>query len=666
MRLRRPFLALLAWAAAPALAIGQTKPTLWVQMDYSYSISTASSSNCDVIKMAIPVLNRGIVRSGSEDDQFQSALADGIATANALCTVIAGAPPARLAIHLNGFGAGGRYGDTADSNANYWDQAPTLTYHPGDRLASSCSSGPQFQQTPWPDHARAECSAWMKGFCQKFKQRQAADSTIPTPEHISFDCEASPGAGNYLYDSLSLWTTYMDCLMSDHRSGADSSYSTIWRYIPGNLGERKTLAQSYKDARVRYDGESSDTTLPLTSGGAPDPATVMSSSGLVQRLFVTWLNGMWLSVRSDVLDSAVRPALAAYFPGCTFGNYNDMTADGMVDAAEPPYVYASPFGDHLFNNDWWALINGTSGYRFSYDNYSGWNNLRTNNLASIDSPSFYSLNSPSGWVSTTEDYNTEYLRYMGGQLDAINFSADQTRRHHIIPWIAGKPILTGWGFTVDDNWYRDLFALGRAKGVKDYLYFQPNPSICSTEKADINTLMGDVWGPTIGCVTANLGTILNSGDLVKPLAESDAVHLNVSSTYFSGVYAANFIVKLKVPSGFSPSKIKIAVEGYTTFDDSSSPSGTDDTVIAARPYRTTDSTFFGHFATVFGGTTPVPTWGSVAADPGSNFIVSSSTSGVCSSTGNEVWILVGAQTQSGHTPKAFTLHVDHVQVYGYE
>lgn len=664
MRIRPSIITLLACAASTAPSLGQSKPTLWVQMDNSYTISTATTTSCDVIKMWIPVLNRAIDRTGSEDDQFQSALADGIATADAMCTAIAATPPARLAIHLNGFGAGGRYGDPDDANANYWDAAPTLIFHPADQLGS-CSDGPYFRQTPWPEHAKSECGAWMKGFCQKFKARQALDPTIPTPEHISFDCEAGLGGGSLLSGTLTTWTTYMGCLMSDPRSGASSSTASQWRYLPGNLGEHKTLAQSYRDARIRYDGDSSDTTLPLSSG-APDPSAVMSASSGVQRLFITWLNGMWTSVRSEVLDAAVRPALDAYFPGCTFGNYNDMNADGLVNAATPPYVYDSPFGLHYFANNPYVPIAGTSGYRLAYDNYSGWNNCRASNLASVDSPTFYGLNGASGWVTPSEDYDTEYLRYFGGQLDAINFSNDQTRRHRVIPWIAGGPILTGWGLTVTNNWYRDLFSLGRVKGVKDYLYFQPSPSINSTDKGAIDAVMKDVWGPTIGCVSANMGSIITTTDNIKAISESDAVHLDVSSVYFYGVYAANFIVKFKVPASYSPAKIKIVVEGYTTFDDSSTPTGTDDTVIAARPYRTTDSTFFGHFATVFGGTTPVPTSGSVVADPGSNFIVPSSTSGVCSSSGDEIWIFVGAQTQGGHTPKAFTLHIDHLRVYGYE
>ena len=649
-------------AGIAAMAPAQTKPTIWVGTDHS--VSTTTTTNCDVVRMVVPFLTLNISRSGSEQDRFQSAYDDGVATAEAVCDTIHDEPPARLALHFFGWGAGGRHDDPDDVNSNYWENAPTVLFHPADRLTTSCSSGPHFQQTPWPDHAKAECSAWMKGFCRQFAARRKADSTIPAPEHFSFDMEAGLGGGNYLYDTLVAWTTYIDCLMSDPRSGASSSDVALWRYLPGNLGEQKTLAQSYREAKIRYDGESSDTVLPLSSGN-PDPSAIMSASGLEQRLFITWLNGMWVSVASDVMDTAVRPVAEAYFPGCTFGNYNFLNADGGVSATAQPYVYNSPFGDHLFNNNWWQVIDGTSGYRLAYDNYGGWNNRATSNLLSVDSPSFYPMAAVSGWVSTTEDFNTEYWRFMGGQLDAINSSNDGVHRHRIIPWMIGQQEADDWGFTFNDNWYRDTYALGRSKGVKDWLLFEPGHALCCSRVQAIDQIMGDVWGPKIGCVVENMGTF-STGNPVALLSESDGENLHVPSIYFSGVYAANFIVKFKVPTGFSPDKIKVAYEAYTTFDDSSSPTTTYDTVTAARIYRTTDSNFFHSHAVVIGGTTPVPSAGSFVADPASDFTVSTSTSGVCSTASPEVWIFIGAQTQGGFTPKAFTLHVDHVMVYGFE
>lgn len=652
-------------ASISPVAMGQIKPTLWA----GGPVSSATTTHCDIVQMFVGLTPRTIVRSGTEAAQYASALNDGIAAADAACDDIQTAAATRVGLVMNGFGQGGLYGYNSD--LTYWDAAPSLVYHPADRLAS-CSGVTGFLPTPWTDHAVAECSAWMKGFCTQYRARQidaikTSSTPIPDPEILAFDCENVPNMGNTLNDSVTIWSAFMGCLMADHRSGADASYVSQWRYLPGNqLGERKTLAQSYRDARVRYDGHSTDTTLPLTSGGDPDPAAITTSSAAeIKWLFATWINGMYTTVRTQVLDLAVRHVLDGYFPACKFSNFTDSTGDGLVDAARPPYVYNSPFNAHY--NCGSVLLQGTSGYRLCYETSGGWGNIAVNNLGNTDAPCFYGFGSCSGWVTSPEVYRDEFFRFFNGQLDAINFSSGGTRRGHVIPYLAGIPFMTDSGVTIDANWHRDLFALGRAKGVRDYMYFQPTPTLSIGDKAILDASMGDAWAATIGCVTPNMGTILTTTDNAKALAETDANMLDVSSIYFYGSYCSNFYVKFKVPTGYSPDKIKIVIETNVTFDDASTPSGTDDVVIAIRPYRTTDSTFFGHFANVWGGTTPSPAWNFLVADPGSDFVVPASTSGVCSSTGgDEIWVLVSAQTQGGHTPKEFTLHVDHLHVYGYK
>lgn len=663
--------ALAALSGAPVL-FAQTKPTLWVQTNDT--ISTNATSNCDVIKMITATTHRGIVRTGSEDARYQSAFDDGVAAADDACDEILGRtnPSERVAIHFYAFGAGSRYGDPYDDNANYWDQAPTLGFHVDDRLTPTCSSGPHFQMTPWLDHSKAEASAWMKGFCQQYRARQIASPTIPNPEHFSFDNEAGVGVGNLNSGEMTTWATYIDCLMSDDRSGANSAVANKWRYLPGNLGERRTLAQSYKDARVRYDGQSSDTVLPLSSGN-PNPSAITSASPLVQQLFASWVNGLFGSLQSEVLDAAVRPVANAYFPGCTFGNFGYATADGGVEAQLLPYIENSAFDERQFCNTGSTLY-GTSGRRLMYDTVSGWGNVRFNNAASADSPVFYGLGPCSGFVRTNESILDQYFVFMRAQLDAINFSWDRTRRHHIIPWIYGKPnmqadISTTWSLTnvIDDNWYRDVYAVGRAKGVKDYLYFQPDDAISSGDKSAIDTVMGDVWKTSASCVVASLGSITSSGSASQAVAESDAVTLDMSSVLFQGIHVANCVVQFKVKSGFNPAKLKIVVEAHATYSDNSTPAAVDEIVFAARPFRTTDSTYFAHYAAGIAASTTNPTVGSVVATPAAHFIVAANSGGACSANGEqEIWIWLGAQNQGGYPAKAFNMHVDNVQVYGYD
>lgn len=661
---------LAALSGAPAL-FAQTKPTLWVQTNGT--IGTNATSNCDVIKMITATTNLGVDRSGNEAARYQSAYDDGVATADDACNEILGRanPSERVAIHFYAFGYGGRYGDPGDGLANGYDPAPTMGFHVDDRLSPTCGSGPYFQMTPWLDHSKAECIAWMKGFCKQYRTRQIADPTIPNPEHFSYDFELGIGVG--AFNDVPMWAAYADCLLSDDRSGANSAVKDKWRYLPLGLGEGKTLAQSYREAGRRFDGQGSDTTLPLSSGN-PNPSAISSASPYVQQLFISWFNGVYSTAYADVLDAAARPVAAAYFPGCTFGNFNYATTDGQSDASLPPYEDNSPFDDRLFDYNPSVPIFGTSGYRLLYDTLTGWNNFAQNTAGAVDSPAFYNLLPEAGFVDISESILDQFFVFMRGQLDAINFSWDGTRRHNVIPWIYGKPnmetaVYDEWGLStvIDDNWYRDVFAVGRCKGVKDYLYFQPGDSISNGDKAAIDTVMGDVWKTSPGCATADIGTITSSGTALEVLSESDAVTLDVASTTFGGTQVAACTVRFKIKSGFNPAKLKIVVEAHTTYNDNSVPTVAHEIDLAARPYDVANNTNWGPDFVAINASTVSPTIGSVVLDPAADFIVPANSGGVCSANGEqEFWIWIGSQTHGGFTPKAFTLHIDNIQVYGYD
>ncbi|MGH7131702.1 MAG: GC-type dockerin domain-anchored protein [Phycisphaerales bacterium] len=413
----------LALLAAGAARAQEDVPRFWCEAQQEPVRGTAAADPRFVRIVRVDI-GRGFGQSG----MTQCSPLTGTETATVVCNQIEARlatgelAAGKIAVMLIRLGEGTPWETCYHNNVH-------LIYHPDDALPpGTLSADPAARfNTPWTFHGVDETLLWYTAFIDEYQARRLANPNLPPPDRFIYDNEAVLGI-TYCHNSppgpddncTVGFGEFFAALQNDPRYSTEIISGTL-----SSTANAATLRDLFEEAN-----------LPAT-----DPSTWLFLTAENQQ-FGHWYSRIASQVLTSTMDiTAFQPANGTW--GALSGNYTYWNADGATDPALPPFVARN-----------WNIYDPR-------DTNHTWQSSALNSNAHLQMPVLYG---PFGFNPDLGYPLAESALYLARyQLDTILHSGTGVDPAKTMPFI---DMYLYW--YNDPGHYRDIVALSRAKGVKEY------------------------------------------------------------------------------------------------------------------------------------------------------------------------------------------------------